>query len=403
MKSKNIYTTMKTCLIFVMMVILGGSVFAQEFSKKSSEFYVDTQKAKENIKASIPNVIWIEPQDVKYNSKGNNVKIRIKITSEVPIREIKIEIKDSRSGEVMGTRGVELDTASVYEKMIDQEISLMKGENTVVCQAVNREGGTSFASKTIVVGETAIADAIALDRHDYALLFATDEYKEFSKLTNPVFDASTLSQELTDNYGFKVELVKNPTNDQIFAKIREYISKSYGDYDQLLILFAGHGTFDETLDQGYVVATNSNRNDPSKSSYIAHESLRKAINNIKCKHILLLMDVCFGGTFDPVVASERGDDIYKDMPTQEYLMKKLKYNTRKYITSGGKEYVPDGRPGMHSPFMRRFLEALRSFGGSDKILTLTDVTQSLERAVPQPRFGEFGDNQPGSDFVFVAK
>jgi hypothetical protein len=65
--------------------------------------------------------------------------------------------------------------------------------------------------------------------------------------------------------------------------------------------------------------------------------------------------------------------------------------------------VPDGNPGSHSPFVRKFLEALRSYGGEDNILTLGEVKSHLERINPEPRYGEFGSNDPGSDFLFVVQ
>jgi hypothetical protein len=74
-----------------------------------------------------------------------------------------------------------------------------------------------------------------------------------------------------------------------------------------------------------------------------------------------------------------------------------------YLSSGGKEYVPDGRPGQHSPFTRKFLEALRSYGGEDGVLTINEILSYIEKVDPQPRFGEFGNNEPGSDFLFIKK
>ena len=116
------------------------------------------------------------------------------------------------------------------------------------------------------------------------------------------------------------------------------------------------------------------------------------------------MDVCFGGTFDQAVASARsGDALYGDIPKSELIQRKLEFKTRKFLTSGGKQYVPDGRPGHHSPFARRFLEALRNLGGTDRILTLTELYTYVETIDPQPLMGEWGDNEPGSDFIFIAQ
>ena len=62
-----------------------------------------------------------------------------------------------------------------------------------------------------------------------------------------------------------------------------------------------------------------------------------------------------------------------------------------------------GVPGEHTPFVRRFLEALRTYGGDDGVLTLSEVFTYLERVDPEPRAGEFDRNEPGSDFLFIAR
>jgi len=176
--------------------------------------------------------------------------------------------------------------------------------------------------------------------------------------------------------------------------------------DRVLIFFAGHGVYDEIFREGYVISTDSRADDISKTSYLSHSNLRTMVNNIECKHILLVMDVCFGGTIDPHLAasSHRGAmEMYADIPREEFISRKLRYKSRLYLTSGGKEYVPDGRRGFHSPFARRFIEALRLYGGDDGILTTSEILQYVEKVNPQPRFGEFGDNEPGSDFILISR
>ena len=116
------------------------------------------------------------------------------------------------------------------------------------------------------------------------------------------------------------------------------------------------------------------------------------------------MDVCFGGTFDPKVARQRGDLDGEKFPYSQFLARKLSKKTRLYVTAGGKEYVSDGIKGKHSPFADRFIEALRSSGGEDRILTISELATFLERIEQhEPRLGDFGDNEKGSDFVFVTK
>lgn len=238
----------------------------------------------------------------------------------------------------------------------------------------------------------------------YALLFASNVYDYFDDLVNPVLDAQTIAAELEESYGVVAEVVLNPTLEETAAKIREYASMVYDPKDNLMIFFAGHGIYDEVFREGYVISKDSRKNDVGKISYLSHSNLRTMINNIRCPHIFLVMDVCFGGTFDPHMASgHRGAEMYGEISREEFVERKMKYKTRLYLTSGGKEYVPDGRPGFHSPFARRFIESLRYYGGNDGVLTTGEILQYVEKVNPQPRFGEFGDNEPGSDFIFILK
>ena len=263
-------------------------------------------------------------------------------------------------------------------------------------EAETGRGGVMLPKDTVSVGEGGTT---------YALMFATNVYDYYSDLVNPVLDAQTIGAELNESYGVVSEVVINATLSEIAAKIREFATRPYKPKDNLMVFFAGHGVYDEVFKEGYVISRDSRMDDVGKTSYLSHSNLRTMINNIDCPHIFLVMDVCFGGTFDPHLASlHRGaSSAYADVSTKDFVERKLKYKTRLYLTSGGKEYVPDGRPGFHSPFARRFIESLRYYGGDDGVLTTSEILQFVEKVNPQPRFGEFGDNEPGSDFILVVK
>jgi hypothetical protein len=278
----------------------------------------------------------------------------------------------------------------------------MDGNNLVRIVAENINGGIVTSSRSVLVGKDAIADAIAIDRKDYLLVFATDQYDHWTDLVNPIDDGQSLARMLKEKYGFETEVIENPNQDDVYNKLRDYAERHFKPQDQLMIFFAGHGYFDETFGEGFVVAKNSLENDKAKTSYISHNRLRGIMQNIPCEHIFLAMDVCFGGTFDPVIASSRGMES-GETTDAEYLVRKLGQRTRKYLTSGGKEYVSDGIAGKHSPFTLKMLEALSSGGGSDRILTLSEIKTFVEKLKPEPRVGSFGDDKPESDFVFVSK
>jgi hypothetical protein len=280
-------------------------------------------------------------------------------------------------------------------------------DNEMTLEAIDTKGN-KLEKKFIVYrifDKTNPSELARLSRsgNDYALIIATNTYQAMSPLVNPVFDANTIAAKLEADYNFQVEKLIDPPLSQITLKIREYAKKIYAEDDQLFIFIAGHGEFDDFYKEGYLVATDSKKGDEGKTSYLPHSALRTYINNIPCKHIFLAMDVCFGGTFDPHIASARGESETNMAARAHFINRKLKSKTRLYLTSGGKEYVPDGRPGQHSPFARKLLEALSSFGGADRILTYKEILSLIESVVPEPRYGEFGDNQPGSDFIFIGK
>jgi hypothetical protein len=369
---------------------------AQTFRQKTNDIRLNFKDGQAD--TSIPTIQWITPQPEFTHSQRNDLTIEANVSSDIPVTSISLTLVDAEKNETVK----KFEVAGTATQAIKQSLTLPDGQHTIKITVVNNKGGQVSSMRSILIGKDAIADAVSIDRKDYAILFATDKYDHWSDLVNPVEDANSIALELKEKYGFETEVIENPSQEDVFIKIAEYVQRQYKPQDQLLIFFAGHGYFDDTFGEGFVVAKNSLENDKAKTSYISHSRLRSVLNNIPCEHIFLTMDVCFGGTFDPVIAKERGDT-YEEASSQELLVRKLSYKTRKYLTSGGKTYVSDGVAGKHSPFALKLLQALKDSGGSDRILTINEIKAYVERLNPEPRFGSFGEDNPASDFVFVAR
>lgn len=386
--------------IYISLIISLASfsrVNAQNFSERTNDIYLNFENPVTSITV-LPNITWISPRLEFTNSQKSIVEIEAWVSSEVPLRSLKVVL--SNGGNTGGEKKIEL--VGVREQRIKQSINLFDGQNVINVIAENINGGITSSSRSVLIGKDAIADAIAIDRKDYALFFATDQYDNWSDLVNPVEDAHSIGDLLKKKYGFEVEIVENANIEDVFIKLGDYSQRKFKPQDQVMIFFAGHGYFDDTFGEGFVVAKNSLDNDKAKTTYISHNRLRGVINNIPNEHIFLAMDVCFGGTFDPVIAKARSAQSSSETSESEFLVRKLSYKTRKYLTSGGKEYVSDGIPGKHSPFTLRLLQALNE-PGTDRILTLSELKGFVEKLVPEPRFGSFGDDANASDFVFVSK
>jgi hypothetical protein len=387
---------MKKILLNTVVTLLATQIsVAQNLTWSSNEIHLNFKQPQNA--TSIPNIKWIKPAMDYTSSQETRVTIQAEITSEAGIKSAFLAIGESTSGTITGSKPFEVE-GNTFK--IDMPVNLSDGNRFVEITVENLMGVKVSSRRNLIIGKDAL-DYISTDRKDVALIFVTDNYDHWDDLVNPVNDGETIAKEIKEKYGFETEIIRNPTTDEVFEKIREYNLKRYKPQDQLLIFFAGHGLFDDAFGEGYVVARNSLANDLSRTSYIAHSRLRGIINNIPCQHILLMMDVCFGGTLDPVIAKSRS--AADEVTERELLARKFSYKTRKYLTSGGKEYVSDGIAGQHSPFASKFLESLRTYGGADRLLTLNELQVAMERLKTVPRFGSFGDDERLSDFVFVAR
>ncbi len=390
----------------ITLIFLLSMAYAQEpeINGQTGEFFIDFTANNETV-ATVPEIVWKNPQIQHTSIDSRKYQLQLNIRSKVGLEDVNVFLNDYPVVKQRGFKVVTVESLNDFERVVDTEILLRSGTNKIRVTAKNKQGGqsTSIREINVLVDEEG---SLNRNRKDYALMFATDEYEHWDNLNNPINDITTIATDLEEIYGFQVEVVKNPTKRQVLQKLREYTTKTYLPKDQLLIMFAGHGHFDNLFNQGYLVCKDSKITDEERLSYVSYSNLRGIIDNIPSNHIFLAMDACYGGTFDPFIRSSihrGGYGIYDELENEEYIDRKLKLRTRKFLTSGGKEYVSDGKPGQHSPFTRKLLEAIRSYGGPDNILTLTEIKAYVEKINPEPRFGDFGTDQPGSDFIFIVK
>jgi Caspase domain/Sel1 repeat len=257
-------------------------------------------------------------------------------------------------------------------------------------------------------GAASTAGPVAIP-HNYALIFATDDYAHWPHLNNPISDADAVNEALTSLYNFHVEEIRNPTADQVLAKLREYLHRKFEPQDQLLIVFSGHGYFDPDLKVGFLVPADGLlvQDDTIHRSLLSHESIKEYVDHIPSQHVVLAMDACFSGTFDRRIADsgQRGvptADSYTHATLPELLARKQNKRTRRYFTSGGNEFVPDGRPGHHTPFISALLVTLNRAADNKGYVTLDDIQQGFDTVEPEPRWGDISDdNDPTSDFLLL--
>ncbi|HSK13250.1 MAG TPA: caspase family protein [Phnomibacter sp.] len=252
----------------------------------------------------------------------------------------------------------------------------------------------------------------------YALIIGTDHYKGrgWDPLNNPIRDATEIATILKEMYGYEVTLLTDPTAENIYAHLLDQYSKQSPD-DDFIIYIAGHGDYDKyILDDGFLVCTDSRsvEDDPMRNTYISHSKLKRILNRMPARQVLVLLDVCHAGTFDEsvlggVTRENTSNQALLQRNVNQFVMEKGKYVTRKVLTSVGKQPAFDGLVGGHSPFATYLLKLLYAAGGEIGLITASDLFSSLQKAGLNeesdmrihPHQAGFGNHEPEAEFILL--
>lgn len=236
----------------------------------------------------------------------------------------------------------------------------------------------------------------------YALVVGINDYKNISPLGYAVNDARSVSNKLIDLFSFPKKnvtlLIDNKATKTTILK--KYLRLRDCDSDaRVFVFFAGHGhTIDSYKgDVGYLVPWNGDPKD--LSTLIRWDELTQNSYLIPAKHMLFVMDACYGGL--AVTRSSRPGSM-------RFLTDMLRRRSRQVVTAGkGDETVADlggPLPG-HSVFTGHLLEGMDGAASSaEGVLTANGLMSYVYDKVGQdagsfqtPHFGYLdGDG----DFIF---
>ena len=323
--------------------------------------------------------------------------LRGRLTDESGIATVKVAVNDS------APEGLPLQNGTQFEK----RLSLDYGQNQIYVTATDTQGNSDDTRFTI-------HQRPDRDGKDLALFFATDKYEgkkdthgHWRDLTTAVADAEQVAKKLRDAYGFKTKVVKNPTGRALMETLIAYQDRfidengavfRYEDGAQLLIYFAGHGYYNKRTAAGYLVTRESEPPsiDPAQFTAVEHSSIRRSIDLIACNRVLVLMDTCFSGTFDPKYnpqTSAQLRSLVEDGTLLDQINMMLKLTARWCLTSASGEYVADtGGTNGHSPFAAAFMAALDTRGGPDTLLELDEIWDKIQGSKHADIYNELEQN-----------
>ena len=177
--------------------------------------------------------------------------------------------------------------------------------------------------------------------------------------------------------------------------------------DVVLVLFAGHGVLDDSLDY-YLSTTHINFNKPSEGGLL-YATLENSIGELMCRNKALFIDACHSGEVDKeelalsenIVKEESEGLVFRAVGAgvehiggsstfelSKNLFADLRQNNGVIVTSsaGGAEYALEGGDWSNGVFTYSLIDGLQSGKADlnkDKKITLTELQKHLSVEVPK--------------------
>ena len=194
--------------------------------------------------------------------------------------------------------------------------------------------------------------------NSWAVIIGIDKYQNVPNLDYAGRDAEHVKSLLIDKFNFPENNLRILVNDEAtlmnMKNTLSEVSLSAGENDRVLIFFAGHGQTMELPDggeMGYLMPVDGNLDNLYASS-IPMDDIKKLALMSKAKHMLFLIDACYGGL---AASGTRG----LSPVSKNYINKIVAEKSRQIITAGGKdEQVIEKSEWGHSAFTMNLLRAL---------------------------------------------
>lgn len=230
------------------------------------------------------------------------------------------------------------------------------------------------------------------------LAIAINEYddSELNKIQNCQNDVSSIIKVLTEKYAIDdVELITDKaltTRKSLYNKLNEYFINRLED-ENVLLIYAGHGEYNEKLNTAYWQPSDADPND--SSTWLSINEIMTFLKASKAFHIGVISDSCFSGAiFEPM---KRGGGI------DAFNSKK----SRLGLTSGGIEKVSDGQTGELSPFADSLVKILNENKKEELPFSILGTNLIMEFNPDRnqtPMFGPLNNvGHEGGSFTFKLK
>ena len=242
----------------------------------------------------------------------------------------------------------------------------------------------------------------------YALVIGNNAYQNQPPLKTAVADAQAVADLLRNRYGFtSIKLLTNATRYEIAAAMEE-MRETVTEKDNLLIYFAGHGTFYENINRFYWLPVDAEAGRTTNS--ISDGYISDVLKSSSAKHILVVADSCFSGALTRSAFDQSQAGMSDDARARKIRVM-VGGMVRTALTSGGVAPVVDSTGGRHSVFAQAFLDLLASNPGVlEGQMLHRELAKRVKGATDPlglnqvPQYGPIEHaGHGGGDFLFVVR
>jgi Caspase domain/PEGA domain len=218
-------------------------------------------------------------------------------------------------------------------------------------------------------------------KNKYALIIGINDYKDnkISKLKYATNDAKAISQLLMNKLGFDPKNVillldSMATRANILDTLQKRFinDENIEENSQLLIYFAGHGSTSKSGNKGFLLNYDA-KEGSELSTAISMDDIGRIASECRSKHLLFLVDACYGGFANPRSGSGA---FIKNVWNQK---------AREVITAGNsEEKVIESSTWQHSAFTKVLLDGVEKGEADvnhDNIISSSELHVYLEQRI----------------------
>lgn len=399
---------MRKYIIIILMAVLfcPGQAFACDHPRHAychlRVLYQNESTAvgKNNVEKSSSAIVDTLPPIITITSHDTSRGIALLHNRETVTLRGKAYDKNGVIKVLINKNEAELDSAGNFSK----KILLTEENNKLIIEASDIYGNLAVKELSIVRKVMKQPNRILSDYSDskyYALIIGNNNYYHLNKLSTAKKDAIDVAKILESQYGFKTKLLINTSRKEIVQELNKF-RKILTENDNFLIYYAGHGEYDKIANKAYWLPVDARKDDDT--NWIIVDRITSHIKRISAKHVLVISDSCYSGTF----SRDGRTDIRSGALRSKHLEKMFKKPSRTLMASGGNEPVSDIGRYSHSVFAEAFLSALQDISNSEFTAEELFYQYIKERvsgnAEQTPEYNCIRDSgHDGGDFVFRRK